>query len=60
MKNLVERLNAEGLTNEQSAKSLLIVLDWAKEQYPVLAVLAENKIRSEVDAALLHKETLPT
>ena len=59
MKNLVERLCVSGLSEEQAGNSVLIVLDWVKENYPVLAVLAENKMRSEAEAVSNSKTAEP-
>jgi hypothetical protein len=37
MKELIDRLTAEGLTEEQAYKAIEIIKDFAKEKFPFLA-----------------------
>jgi hypothetical protein len=42
MKELIDRLMAHGLTEQQSLKSIEVVKDFAKEKFPVFAGAIEK------------------
>lgn len=42
MKELIDRLMATGLTEEQSIKSIEVVKDFAKDKFPVFAGAIEK------------------
>lgn len=37
MKELIDRLTAEGLTEQQACKAIEVIKDFAKEKFPVFA-----------------------
>jgi hypothetical protein len=43
MKELIDRLTAEGLTEQQAYKAIEVIKDFAKEKFPVFAG-AINKV----------------
>ena len=42
MKELIERLMAEGLTEQQASKAVEVIKDFAKEKFPVFAGAIER------------------
>ena len=42
MKELIDRLMAQGLTEQQSLKAIEVVKDFAKEKFPVFAGAIEK------------------
>ena len=42
MKELIDRLMAQGLTEQQALKSIEVVKDFAKEKFPVFAGAIEK------------------
>lgn len=42
MKELIERLMAQGLTEEQALKAIEVIKDFAKEKFPVFAGAIEK------------------
>ena len=42
MKELVDRLMAQGLTEEQAYKSIEVIKDFAKEKFPIFAGAIEK------------------
>jgi len=42
MQELIDRLKAEGLTEEQALKSINIIKDFAKEKFPVFSGAIEK------------------
>ena len=42
MKELIERLMAEGLTEQQALKAVEVIKDFAKEKFPVFAGAIER------------------
>ncbi len=42
MQELIDRLKAEGLTEEQALKSITIIKDFAKEKFPVFSGAIEK------------------
>ena len=42
MKELIDRLMAEGLTEQQALKSIEVIKDFAKEKFPVFAGAIEK------------------
>lgn len=56
MKNLLEVLCAEGLSETEAKNAIEIVFEWVEERYPVLAVLAENTVMKELAVHLENKQ----
>ena len=42
MKDLIERLKAEGLTEQQAYKAVEVIKDFAKEKFPVFSGAIER------------------
>ena len=54
MKELVDRLMAQGLTEQQAYKSIEVIKDFAKEKFPIFAGAIEkmfnkHKVKEEDD-----------
>ncbi|HEX8313995.1 MAG TPA: hypothetical protein VF609_03330 [Flavisolibacter sp.] len=58
MKNLIEALCEEGLSDTEARQAMQVVLDWVEERYPALAHVAKNTVIEEFELKAEGKEVV--